>query len=86
MANDDVVAAQNGLERYKDMDYSFSTSRECQFLEKVCAAIEASNIDDFADELYNFDNVSKLEPWRTTLLLRTRHIVEKGDAGEEDLS
>ena len=57
-------------------------------MEKVCAAVDSFSIDDFADELYNFDNVSKLEPWRTTLLLRTRHIVERGAtaAEEEDLS
>jgi alpha-soluble NSF attachment protein len=54
------------LERYQELDFTFGGSRECQFLTDLTTAFEDFNLDDFTDHVYNYDNVSKLDAWKTS--------------------
>ena len=46
----DVITARKALERYQELDMTFSSTRECQFL-KVCAMkLSSSHGDDDDDE------------------------------------
>lgn len=46
-------------------------------------AVEAGDQEQFADKLFQFDQLSKLDKWKTTLLLRIKSSIEEA---EEDFS
>ena len=80
LATGDVVATNRALESYRDQDPSFSQTREHQLLVDLAGAVEEGDQETFADKLYQFDQMSKLDKWKTTLLLRVKDgIEEKGE-------
>jgi alpha-soluble NSF attachment protein len=77
----DTVAMRSAVEKFKETDFTFAGSRECTLLEEVTQAFEDYNADAFTDVVFNFDNVSKLDPWKTSMLLRVKtKITEEADA------
>ncbi|RYG50072.1 hypothetical protein EON67_05930 [archaeon] len=40
-------------------------SRECKLAEDIVQAVKDMNADAFTDAVYNFDQISKLDNWRT---------------------
>ena len=66
---------------FKTGDASFAFSRECLFLENMMAMYGSSDIHQFADHVYNFDNVSHLDSWSLEMLYETR--VQIQDAYDE---
>ncbi|KAJ2162756.1 vesicular-fusion protein S17 [Coemansia sp. RSA 552] len=80
LAIPDDVGTANALERYKDLDPGFQATRECKFLEELVDAIKKSDLQAFTDHVASYDNISQLDNWKTTLLLRIkRQIVEAED-------
>lgn len=77
----DYVRMTNRLESWKDLDYTFGASRECKFLEDVTKACEEYDADSFTDAVFNYDSVSKLDAWKTTMLLRVKNSI--AETGEE---
>uniref|UniRef100_A0A061S826 Alpha-soluble NSF attachment protein n=1 Tax=Tetraselmis sp. GSL018 TaxID=582737 RepID=A0A061S826_9CHLO len=77
----------NAVERYKDIDMSFDASRECKLLEDLAAAMENGDSDAFTTAVSEFDSLTRLDPWKTSLLLAAKKLVQKGaEAEEEDLT
>jgi len=66
LAQGDVVAADANLGRYKDIDYTFPGSRECKLCEDIIQSCKDMNAEAFTDAVYNFDQISKLDPWKTS--------------------
>lgn len=50
-------------------------------LQKLLDNIEESNVDGFSEAIREYDSISRLDQWYTTILLR----VKKGLEGEPDL-
>lgn len=65
LAQADVVAADAALSRSKDIDYTFPGSRECKLCEDILQAFKDMNGDAFTDAVFNYDQISKLDPWKT---------------------
>lgn len=84
LATGDLVAAQRAISSYGEMDPSFTSQRENMLLNDVYAAVEAGDPEDFADKLYMYDQVSKLDKWKTTLLLRVKNNIAKTTEGDDD--
>lgn len=78
LARGDAVAAGMQLDTVKDLDYTFAGSSECRLLEDVLQAYRDINVEAFTDAVYNFDKISKLDPWRTNILLRVKTAIQKG--------
>lgn len=75
-----MVGTGRALESYQTQDPTFGATRECQLLTDLQAAVEQGDQEVFADKLYQFDQMSKLDKWKTTLLLRVKDaIVEQGE-------
>ena len=70
--------ARKAIERYQDMDTSFSQTRECKLLMDVLEAYEEVDVDTFTEVVFEFDQVSKLDPWKTSLLLKIKQTINKG--------
>lgn len=79
LATADAVAAQRALEKYREMDPSFATQREHMLLVDLSDAIEAKNQEQFTDKLFQFDQISKLDSWKTTILVRVKNAIEEAD-------
>lgn len=76
----DTVATARALETYRDLDPTFASTREHQLLVDLAQAVEQGDQEVFADKLFQFDSLSKLDKWKTTLLLRVKNsIEEKGE-------
>mmetsp|Transcript_19344 Transcript_19344/g.28607 ORF Transcript_19344/g.28607 Transcript_19344/m.28607 type:complete len:305 (-) Transcript_19344:10-924(-) len=83
MASNDTVLVRMKLENFKALDYSFSNSRECGFAEDLCSAVENFDSESFATVSFEFDKITPLDPWKTTLLVTIKRIIE-GDVGGKD--
>ncbi|KAI5928295.1 alpha-soluble NSF attachment protein [Camillea tinctor] len=81
LATNDLVGTNRALEKYADLDPTFPSTREYQLLADLAAAIETQDQEQFTDKLFQFDQVSKLDKWKTTLLVRVKSNME--DAGDD---
>ncbi|KAI4241808.1 MAG: hypothetical protein L6R40_004354 [Gallowayella cf. fulva] len=80
LASGDTVATSRALESYRDLDPTFPSTREHQLLVDLAEAVEQGDQEVFADKLFQYDQLSKLDKWKTTLLLRVKEgIEEKGE-------
>ncbi len=80
LATADIVATNRALESYRDLDPSFAQTREHQLLVDLAAAVEQGDQEMFADKLFQYDQMSKLDKWKTTILLKVKEsIEEKGE-------
>ncbi|KAL9004834.1 MAG: hypothetical protein Q9188_002352 [Gyalolechia gomerana] len=80
LASGDTVAISRALDTYRDLDPTFQSTREHQLLVDLAEAVEQGDQDAFADKLFQYDQLSKLDKWKTTLLLRVKEgIEEKGE-------
>ncbi|ODM16066.1 putative vesicular-fusion protein sec17 [Aspergillus cristatus] len=77
LATNDLVATNRALESYRDIDTTFASQREHQLLVDLVQAIEQGDQEAFADKLFQYDQLSKLDKWKTTLLLRVKNNIEE---------
>ena len=70
---DSVPAA---LERYKEIDITFSGSRECNLLESLSQALIDGDVDLFTNEVQQYDSLSKLvSPYQDRYRHNCSHIL-----------
>lgn len=72
----DIVATQRALATYTDLDPTFPSTRESQLLRDLTEAVEKGEQEMFADRLFQYDQLSKLDKWKTTILLRVKEGIE----------
>jgi alpha-soluble NSF attachment protein len=77
LAVGDMVALNRGLEKYREMDPTFASTREHQLLVDLTDAVEQGDQEAFADKLFQYDQLSKLDKWKTTILLRVKNAIEE---------
>ncbi|KAB1224537.1 Alpha-soluble NSF attachment protein [Morella rubra] len=99
----DVISINNALERYEDLDPTFSRTREYRFLavkwcllghenfiffftRDLAAAIDEQDVEKFMGIIREFDSITRLDPWKTTLLLRAKDALKAKELEQEDLT
>ncbi|KAE8705039.1 Alpha-soluble NSF attachment protein [Hibiscus syriacus] len=82
----DVVAITNALERYQEMDPTFSGTREYKLLAEIASAVDEENVTKFTDVVKEFDSMTPLDSWKTTLLLRVKEKLKAKEMEEDDLT
>lgn len=70
LATNDLVGAGRAIEAYPELDPSFAGTREHELLTELLEAVKEGDPERFADKLWQFDQMSKLNSWKTTMLLR----------------
>ncbi|KAJ8982807.1 hypothetical protein NQ317_010428 [Molorchus minor] len=68
----DVLNAQHALERYVQMYPAFQDSREYKLVKTLIEHIEEQNIEGYTDAVKDYDSISRLDQWYTTILLRIK--------------
>jgi len=79
LAKGDVVAAERAVERYMDMDATFSSQRECKFLQELVTACKNYDVEAFTNAVVEYDSISKLDSWKTSILLKIKNSIKDED-------
>jgi len=79
LAKGDIVSAERALERYQDMDASFGSQRECKFLLEIVKACKEYDVEAFTSAVIEFDTITKLDSWKTTIMLKIKQSIKEED-------
>jgi len=77
----DIQDAAISIQKYEEMFPAFSDARECKLVKTLIGCVEDSNVDGFTDAVREYDTISRLDQWYTTILLRVKKSIE----GDTDL-
>jgi soluble NSF attachment protein len=56
---------------------AFSDSRECKFVKQILEKLEDQDIEGFTKVVEDYDSVSRLDQWFTTILLKIKKQVQQ---------
>jgi len=68
----DTLNAQHALERYLQQYPAFQDSREYKLVKTLIEHLEEQNLDAFTDTIKEYDEISRLDQWFTTILLKIK--------------
>lgn len=72
-----VCEVKENIEKSTKIDHHFETSPECDFLNNLMQILMDGSIHDFAEHVYDFDNVCPLDKLSLHLLEKVRRLIEK---------
>jgi len=72
----DLQDASNSLTKYEEMFPTLTDSRELKLLKTLISACEEQNVEDFTNAVRDYDAISRLDQWYTTMLLRIKKSIE----------
>ncbi|KAL3742179.1 hypothetical protein ACJRO7_017632 [Eucalyptus globulus] len=81
----DIVAIENALACYQELDPTFSETHECRFLKDLADAIDKVDAVKLSDAVKEFTDITPLDSWEATLLLRVKKKLEAMELGNEYL-
>lgn len=84
LANGDSVGASQALSRFDSLDYTFADAREGKFAKQLVECVEKFDPEGFATACFEYDRISKLDPWKTSMLVKVKRSIEDGGGGGED--
>lgn len=86
LANGDAIGAAQALARFDGLDYTFGESREGKFAQQLVDCTEQYDPEGFATACFEYDRISKLDPWKTSILVRVKRSIEDstGGGGDDD--
>uniref|UniRef100_A0A3Q3FTF3 N-ethylmaleimide-sensitive factor attachment protein, alpha b n=1 Tax=Labrus bergylta TaxID=56723 RepID=A0A3Q3FTF3_9LABR len=76
----DMLNAKLAVQKYEEMFPAFSDARECKLLKKLLDACEEQNVDAYTDSVKEFDTISRLDQWLTTMLLRIKKTIQDDES------
>ncbi|KAA0190477.1 N-ethylmaleimide sensitive fusion protein attachment protein alpha [Fasciolopsis buskii] len=78
----DIVNGQKALQTYTESFPMFADSRECGLMKKLSEALEQENVEAFTMAVKDYDSITRLDPWVTSLLLKLKKTI----SDEEDIT
>jgi len=85
LAGNDAVGAGQSLRKFESLDYTFGESREGKFACELVEAVDAFDSEMFATACFEYDRISKLDPWKTSILVKVKRGIDGGgDVGGDD--
>lgn len=72
----DSVNAQLSVQKYEQMYPAFSDSRECKFVKALQEKVAHEDSDGFTELVKEYDSISRLDQWFTTILLKIKKQIE----------
>ncbi|KAH7883542.1 soluble NSF attachment protein [Phlebopus sp. FC_14] len=76
LAMKDSITAKRNIQKYMSQDMNFSSTRECKFLNAITDAIQAEDVPTFTGCVVEYDQVTKLDDWKTRVLLKIKKTIE----------
>jgi alpha-soluble NSF attachment protein len=65
------------MQKYIAQDPSFGSTREAKFINVLIGAVDAGEGETFTGAVYEFDQVVKLDNWKTDLLLKIKRGIQE---------
>lgn len=84
LANNDTVGAEQALAKYEGLDYTFGESREGKFSRQLVECVEGLDSEAFATACFEYDRISKLDPWKTSMLVKVKRSIQDGNGEGDD--
>jgi len=84
LANGDAIGAEQALSKYEGVDYTFGESREGKFARQLVECVEGYDAETFATACFEYDRISKLDPWKTSMLVKVKRSISDGNGGGDD--
>ncbi|KAL0486584.1 alpha-soluble NSF attachment protein [Acrasis kona] len=78
-ADEDLPEFKEKFESYKEEDVMFEDSYECKLVDKLIIAIEGKNVKAFQMAIKEYDNIKRLDNWKTQILLKIKDKVGTTD-------
>uniref|UniRef100_A0AAR2KX43 N-ethylmaleimide-sensitive factor attachment protein, alpha a n=1 Tax=Pygocentrus nattereri TaxID=42514 RepID=A0AAR2KX43_PYGNA len=75
----DMLNAKLAVQRYEEMFPAFSDARECKLVKKLLDAYEEQDVDAFTDAVKEFDSITRLDQWQTSMLLRIKKTIQEDE-------
>ncbi|XP_036435788.1 N-ethylmaleimide-sensitive factor attachment protein, alpha a [Colossoma macropomum] len=75
----DMLNAKLAVQRYEEMFPAFSDARECKLVKKLLNAYEEQDVDAFTDAVKEFDSITRLDQWQTSMLLRIKKTIQEDE-------
>ncbi|XP_073396219.1 alpha-soluble NSF attachment protein 2 isoform X2 [Physcomitrium patens] len=82
----DSATVGSSLGKYQDLDPSFSSSKEGKFCVDLAATMQDMDIPRFTNVIKEYDDLSRLDDWKTTLLLRVKNKLKERELAMDDLT
>ena len=79
----DLVSGERCLDKYRDIDPGFGKEREYALLANLIESVREGDQDKFADHLFKYDQVSRLDKWKTDVCLKIKNGIEKQESEDE---
>ncbi|KIJ68499.1 hypothetical protein HYDPIDRAFT_81960 [Hydnomerulius pinastri MD-312] len=76
LAMKDSITAKRNIQKYMSQDTSFASTRECKFVNAIIDAIQAEDQQTFTGCVVEYDQVTKLDNWKTAILLKIKRTIE----------
>lgn len=77
----DLVTSKRNAQKYVTQDNSFSSTREYKFAMALMEAVEAQDVEAFTGAVVEYDQVSKLDKWKTAILLKIKKGIDEDEEG-----
>jgi alpha-soluble NSF attachment protein len=58
---------------------AFGDSRECKLLKNIIEKLEANDEDGFTEAVKEYDSISRLDQWFTSILLKIKKQISQDD-------
>lgn len=84
LGNGDAIGANQALQRYEGVDYTFGESREGKFARQLVECVEGFDAEGFGTACFEYDRISKLDPWKTSMLVRVKKQIQDEAGGDEE--
>ncbi|TFK98740.1 vesicular-fusion protein SEC17 [Pterulicium gracile] len=72
----DVVTAKRNMGKYASQDVTFPSTREAKFINALVEACETGDVEAFTGAVVEFDQVTKLDNWKTNMLLKIKRGIQ----------
>eukprot|EP00620_Florenciella_sp_RCC1587_P012140 CAMPEP_0182573346 /NCGR_PEP_ID=MMETSP1324-20130603/19647_1 /TAXON_ID=236786 /ORGANISM="Florenciella sp., Strain RCC1587" /LENGTH=387 /DNA_ID=CAMNT_0024788439 /DNA_START=55 /DNA_END=1219 /DNA_ORIENTATION=+ len=84
LAAEDTVAARSTLDDFMQKDYAFDGTREHVFITGVIEGVENLDLDGFSAACAEYNKIKKIDPWMTSMLLKSRRIIQSQVEGDDE--
>jgi alpha-soluble NSF attachment protein len=68
--------AKRNLARFSALDTTFSSTREAKFINALLEVIQGGDEQQFTAVVVEFDQVTKLDNWKTNILLKIKKTID----------
>ncbi|PFH54432.1 hypothetical protein AMATHDRAFT_134377 [Amanita thiersii Skay4041] len=79
LAMNDTVTAKRNMMKYNNQDTTFGSTREAKFVNLLIEALEGQDVEKLTEVVYEYDQVTKLDNWKTNILLKIKRMISEED-------